>query len=471
MIEAGMNVARLNFSHGTVEDHTVRVARLRRAAKRCGKTLGLMADLQGPRFRVGMLQPEGVLLEPGSAVTLVAGRETAPAPHIPVAYPALARDVRKGGRILMDDGKVELRVLSVRSDKVRCEVVSGGLLTSRKGINLPGVDLSVPTLTAKDKKDLKTAVELGADWLAISFVRSARDVRMARRLLTKAGSDMPIMAKIERPEAIEQLSEILEEADGLLVARGDLGVELPPEQVPVLQKEVIERANRAGKTVMTATQMLDSMRFCSRPTRAETSDVANAVLDGSDSLLLTAETAAGEFPAEAIAVMHRIILEAEKSGRVRRSTPPEPPMTIADSTCLAAVRAAYDVGAGFVAAFTMSGSTAMAVSRFKPRTPILAFTPRPEVQRRMAMFWGVDPFLTPDMVGTYELMTYLDRLLLKKEMADKGEIVSVVSGYPVGVAGSTNLVTLYTVGNDKALKKVAAARQRAFRMRARKRKG
>jgi pyruvate kinase len=291
---------------------------------------------------------------------------------------------------------------------------------------------------------------------------------MARRLLARAGSDMPIMAKIERPEAIEQLSEILEEADGLLVARGDLGVELPPEQVPVLQKQVIEMANQAGKTVMTATQMLDSMRHCSRPTRAETSDVANAVLDGSDSLLLTAETAAGEFPVEAIAVMHRIILEAEKSGRVRREPLPEPPMTISDSTCLAAVRAAHDAGAGFVAAFTMSGATAMAVSRFKPRTPILAFTPRPEVQRRMAMLWGVHALLTPDMVGTYELMTYLDRTLLKKGMASRGEIVSVVSGFPVGVAGTTNLVTLHTVGHDEALKKGAAARKRVEKMRKRK---
>ncbi len=450
MMNAGMDVARLNFSHGTVPDHEARVARLRRAAGQSGKPVALMADLQGPRFRVGRLPEEGVLLEEGESVTLLAGRETTGPGKIPVAYPALARDVARGGKILLDDGNLRLRVRSVRGAEVRCEVERGGVLTSRKGINLPGAELSVPTLTVKDRRDLQTAVDLGADWLAISFVRSGRDVRTARRLLEKAGSDMPVMAKIERPEAVDRLPEIIAEADGLLVARGDLGVELPPEQVPVLQKRMIEMANQAGKTVMTATQMLDSMRHSPRPTRAETSDVANAVMDGSDSLLLTAETAAGEYPMEAIEMMRRIILEAERSSLVRRGSIPEPPMSIADSTCLAAVRAAWEARARYVAAFTVSGSTAMSISRFKPRTPILAFTPRAEVERRMMMLWGVEPNKTPDLSSSRELMATLDRTLLKTEAAERGDVVAVVSGFPVGVPGTTNLLTLHTVGRQEA---------------------
>jgi pyruvate kinase len=347
--------------------------------------------------------------------------------------------------VLMDDGNIRLRVLSVRGDLVRCEVEQGGVLTSGKGINLPGAALSVPSLTPKDRRDLQAAVEMEADWLAISFVRSPDDVKTARRLLRRAGGDMPVMAKIERPEAIDRLDEILAEADGILVARGDLGVELEPERVPELQKEVIEKANAAGKTVMTATQMLDSMRRSLRPTRAEVSDVANAVLDGTDSLLLTAETAVGDYPVETVEMMDRIICEAEASGRVRRPELPEPPVSIRESTCMAAVRAAYEAGAKYLAVFTMSGASARSVARYKPVTPILAYTPSPEVQRRLAVQWGVTAVLSPELYSSRDLVNHLEKALLKDGHVSGGDLVVVVSGFPVGIAGTTNLVAVHKV--------------------------
>ncbi len=446
MLEAGLDVARINFSHGAAEDHVARVRRLRRTAKRLKVNVAVLADLQGPRFRVGTLPPDGLDLTAGSGVILQAGRARVEPGRIPVVYKALPRDVGRGSVILLDDGNLRLRVRSVRDDLVRCEVEQGGVLTSGKGINLPGATLSVPSLTTKDRRDLQSAVEMEADWLAISFVRSPDDVKTARRLLRKAGSDMPVMAKIERPEAIDRLPEILAEADGILVARGDLGVELDPERVPTLQKEVIEAANAAGKTVMTATQMLDSMRRSPRPTRAEVSDVANAVLDGTDSLLLTAETAVGDYPVEAVEMMDRIIYEAEASGRVRRPELPEPPVSIRESTCMAAVRAAYESGAKYLAVFTMSGASARSVARFKPDTPILAYTPSSEVQRRLAVQWGVTAVLSPELYSSRDLVNHLEKALLKDRHVSKGDLVVVVSGFPVGIAGTTNLVAVHKVG-------------------------
>jgi pyruvate kinase len=445
MLQAGLDVARINFSHGVAADHLARVRRLRRTGKRLKVNVAVLADLQGPRFRVGMLPAEGLDLQAGTAVVLQAGRARVEPGRIPVVYKALPRDVRRGSIILLDDGNLRLRVRSVREQLVRCEVERGGILTSGKGINLPGATLSVPALTTKDRRDLQSAVEMEADWLAISFVRSPGDVRAARSLLRKAGSDMPVMAKIERPEAIDRLDEILDEADGILVARGDLGVELEPETVPELQKEVIEKANAAGKTVMTATQMLDSMRRSPRPTRAEVSDVANAVLDGTDSLLLTAETAAGDYPVEAVEMMGRIICEAEASGRVLRPELPEPPVSIRESTCMAAVRAAYESGAKYLAVFTMSGASARSVARFKPDTPILAYTPRPEVQRRLAVQWGVTAVLSPELYSSRDLLNHLEKALLKDRHVSRGDLVVVVSGFPVGVAGTTNLVAVHKV--------------------------
>lgn len=449
MLRAGVDVARLNFSHGTADDHRKRVRRLRRIERAIGRPVTVLADLQGPRFRIGRLPHGRVRLEDGESVVLFAGRETCDDGAIPVAYAALANDARKGDRVLFDDGRVELEVRSVRGDRVRCTVVRGGELTDRKGLNLPGGALSAPALTKKDLVDLDLAVELGADALAISFVRRPEDVRRARRRLAKRGSDMPILAKIERPEAIEDLDAILEASDGLLVARGDLGVEIAPERVPLLQKRIIRAAIDAGKHVMTATQMLDSMRESPRPTRAEASDVANAVIDGSSSLLLTGETAAGKYPVETIAMMDRIIREAEGASSWTRPEIPIGSLSVPVATSLAACRAAYDVGARYLATFTTSGGTAQAVARFRPRTPILAYTPDRSVLRRLGLMWGVRPQLSKRLRSTTELIAHLDDQLRTNGFARDGETVVVLSGFPVGVSGSTNLMTVHRVGRTE----------------------
>ncbi|MCP3980470.1 MAG: pyruvate kinase [bacterium] len=461
LLDAGLDIARLNFSHGTAADHRRRVRRLRRRAAALGVNVTLLADLQGPRFRVGVLPPGGLELRDGERVSVKAGSKRSMRGEIPVSYPALARDVRRGDKILLDDGKLCLKVERVSGDTLRCLILRGGTLTDNKGINLPGSALTVPTLTTKDRKDLKVAVELGADWLAISFVRSAEDIRSARKLLQRAGSDMPIMAKIERREAIDNLPEIIEEADALLVARGDLGVELPAERVPILQKEIIEAANAAGKPVMTATQMLDSMRTARRPTRAEASDVANAVLDGSGCLLLTAETAAGSYPVEAVATMASIIREAEASGRARIDDSPDGELSRALTTCRAGCRAAIDVGAPAIVVFTQSGSSARQAARFRPPTRILAFAPSARIARRIGLYWGVEARTIPRLRTIEALMAALDDAMLDDALVQAGEVVVVLSGAPIGVSGTTNMMRLHRVGTDargKARRRSRAAR-------------
>ncbi len=447
MVSAGVDVARLNFSHGTVVDHARRVRRIRTVVRSAGRTVAVMADLQGPRFRVGRLPGGIVQLVAGESIRLIAGTQSSPKGTIPVSYAALARDIRKGERILMDDGKIELLVDRVRGDTVRCEIVRGGPLSDNKGINLPGSRLSTSALTNKDRRDLRTAVDLGADWLAVSFVRRREDIKAARRLLHRAGSEIPVMAKIELPQAIENLTEILDEADGLLVARGDLGVELPPQEVPVLQKQIIDAANAEGKPVMTATQMLESMRYSSRPTRAEASDVANAVLDGSSCLLLTAETAAGNFPAESVEMMAGIIEHAEGSGRSPRRPFPPGELSVPLSTCLAGCRTAFEVGAKYLAVFTQSGFSVRHTARFRPRTPIMALTPTPAVVQQLNMLWGVEPRRVPQYRTTEQMIRALDRVLLKDRLVKRGELVVMLSGHPVGVPGTTNLMEVHRVGD------------------------
>jgi pyruvate kinase len=446
MIESGMNVARLNFSHGTFDDHRRRVRRLDRAARRKGRGVTVLADLQGPRFRLGRLEGGTLELRTGDGVELVAGKSTVSRGKVPVTYAGLARDVKRGDRVLIDDGKIELRVERVRGSTVRCDITRGGPISDHKGINLPGSGLSAPALTAKDRKDLKLAVELGADCLAVSFVRRADDVLRARRLLQRAGKAIPVMAKIERPEAIERLDEILEVSNGLLVARGDLGVELPAERVPILQKQIVERANAVGKPVMTATQMLESMRFTPRPTRAEASDVANAVLDGSGCLLLTAETAVGDYPVEAVRMMAQIIVEAEAADRTRVVAPPPGELSVALTTCRAGCRAAFDVGARYIVVFTQSGFSAQQVARFRPTTPILAFTPDPRVARLLNIVWGVEPRKLAGAPTIDRMLASLDRALLKDSSVRAGDVVVVLAGTPVGVSGTTNLMEVRRVG-------------------------
>jgi len=436
LVAAGVDVARLNLSHGDLTQHRTRVSRLRRAARSAGRTVALLADLQGPRFRVGRLVRGALELEDGTSVRLIAGKRSAPAGTIPVPYSALADDVKRGQKILIDDGNIVLRVDRVRGNVLHCAVESGGTITDNKGINLPGCRLSVPTITAKDRRDLR-----------ISFVRSPDDMRQARRLVKRAGGQALVLAKLERPEAIERLDEIIEASDGLMVARGDLGVELSAERVPILQKRIIERCNAVGKPVVTATQMLDSMRHSPRPTRAEASDVANAVLDGSDCLLLTAETAVGRYPVRAVSTMRRIIEQAETVAMRELQAPPAGELSVPLTTCHAACGAAREVGARYLAVFTQSGFSALQTARFRPPTPILAFTPDPAVQRRLNLVWGVQPHRLPARRSFEALLKSLDRTLLREGLAKQGEVVVVLMGTPIGVSGTTNVIDVYHVGS------------------------
>ena len=444
MVGHGLDLARINFSHGEAAAHARRAARLRRVCRKAGRTVALLGDLQGPRFRLGRLPGGSLDLETGGRVDVIAGSSTSRAGTLPVPWAPLARDVKPGHAILIDDGNVALRVERIRGERVSCRIERGGRVSDRKGLNLPGSALSAPALTAKDRVDLEHAVRIGCDWLLVSFVRRAADLRLARRLLERAGRVLPGMATIERPEALDRLDESLEAADGILVARGDLGVELPPERVPVLQKSILAKARAAGKPAMIATQMLQSMMVATRPTRAEASDVANAVLDGADSLLLTAETAAGANPEAAVAMMERIVVEAESIAT--NPPPPDAPRSVAEATCHAACAAARDVGARVIVAFTQSGFTARSVARFRPETPILAYTPDPAVARALVAVWGVVARVLPAQTTTDAMLRALDRALVKDRLARRGETVIVISGVPIGVSGRTNLMKVHRVG-------------------------
>jgi pyruvate kinase len=447
MVEAGLDVVRLNFSHGERADHAARVELVRALAKELDHNLAILVDLQGPKIRVGVVDDNGIKLDRGREVTLVAGTDRCAEPDIPVVYPALAADVHQGDRILLDDGAIGLRVEDVEGERVRCQVERGGVVKSRKGVNLPGVAVSAASLTAKDRADVATAVEFGADYVALSFVRKPDDVAEAKQAIAEHGGDIPVVAKLERPEAIDVLDDILEVADAVMVARGDLGVELAVEQVPPIQKHIIARANSLGVPVITATQMLESMVASSRPTRAEASDVANAIFDGTDAVMLSQETAIGQYPVEAVATMNRIAREAEATPYL--SAPPPPAvggLDVPATVCRAAVQMATDLGAAAIVAFTESGASARYVSRFRPRTPIIGLTTSELARRRMALFWGVET-ASPLAIGTQvrSMIDAADERIVKEGLLTPGDLVVVVAGSPGG-RGGTNRVLVHRVG-------------------------
>ena len=447
MVEAGLDVVRLNFSHGEKADHQARFELVRSVATERNRNLAILVDLQGPKIRVGLVDDDGVKLDRGQEVVLVAGVDRAEEPEIPVVYPALADDVRPGDQILLDDGAIGLRVVDVDGKRVRSRVERGGVVKSRKGVNLPGVAVSAASLTSKDRADVVTAVEAGADYLALSFVRKPDDVAEAKQAIAEAGGDIPVVAKLERPEAIDRLDEILEVADAVMVARGDLGVELAVEQVPPIQKHIIARANSLGVPVITATQMLESMVASPRPTRAEASDVANAIFDGTDAVMLSQETAIGQYPVEAVATMARIAREAEATPYL--AAPPPPAVGALDvpaTVCRAAVQIATDLGCTAIVAFTETGASARYVSRFRPRTPILGLTTSEAARRRMALYWGVET-ATPLGVGTQvrSMIDDADVRILREGLLDRGDLVVVVAGSPGG-RGGTNRVLVHRVG-------------------------
>ncbi|HTS12189.1 MAG TPA: pyruvate kinase [Candidatus Limnocylindrales bacterium] len=447
LVRAGMDVARLNFSHGKPAEHAHRVAAVRRASGHYQKPIAILADLQGPKIRTGSLKGgRPVRLRFGQRLTVTTRNIPGTAETISTTFRQLPKFVKKGDRILLSDGVIELRVLAVHRDEVVCQVENGGELGEHKGINLPGVRLRIPSLTRKDREDLAFALKLGVDYVALSFVRTAADVRAAKAAIARAGKFVPVVAKIEKPEAVDNLDEILAVADVVMVARGDLGVEMSPESVPVVQKQIIARARNALVPVITATQMLDSMQKNPRPTRAEASDVANAVFDGSDALMLSGETAAGNYPLESVRMMDRIICAAESSMadhlRPARFTELHISEAIAEAIC----HAAEELRMGTIAVFTETGFSARLVSKYRPRVPIVAFTPDPGTRRRLSLLWGVLPRRIGAVRDVDALVRAAETRLLEERLAKRGDVVGVIAGTPIGTRGTTNLMRLLRIG-------------------------
>jgi len=453
MIHAGMDVARLNFSHGSRASHARAIRAIRAAAREAGRPIGLLLDLQGPKLRVGEFVGGHVRLRSGDTVTLTHRAVKGTPQRIPVAYARLLRDVRKGDRVLLDDGLVELRVTGREADGLRSRVVIGGQVGDHKGICFPGAKLSARALTAKDRRDLEFGLAQGVDFVALSFVRRAEDIHGLRRLLRDAKRPPLVIAKIERREAIESLDEILAAADGVMVARGDLGVEYPSERVPVLQKRIIERANEREVMVITATQMLESMVHAPRPTRAEASDVANAIFDGTDAVMLSGETAVGRYPDRAIQTMARIAAEAEgytmKFARPARRRVGETTALSSPTHALAhtAHHAAREIGARALVIFTHTGFSARLVSKAHPRARIVALTPLPETCRRLALAWGVTAVRVPHWRSAEGMVEHGMRILLQRRMLRRGDWVVAMAGTTIR-AGGTNLLRIVQIGRS-----------------------
>jgi pyruvate kinase len=453
LLRLGMDIARLNFSHGSHEEHAHNIQRLRRAAQREGRTVCILQDLQGPKIRTGPLERhEPVLLHTGSLVTITPQNIAGNASRISTTFPNLARELTPGARILLSDGLIELRVRSVRGKDIHCEILNGGILGEHKGINLPGVALSIPALTEKDRKDLEFGIEHGVDAVALSFVRSAADVTAVKQIIASRESDIPVIAKLEKPQAIDHLEEILEAADGVMVARGDLGVEMAPEKVPVIQKHVIRRAAAWRRPVITATQMLESMIENPRPTRAEASDVANAVFDGTDAVMLSAETASGKYPRESVSIMARIVVEAECNigdlGPVRRRRERRG-LSVAETICESIAHAAEDLPMGAIAIFTETGNTARMISKYRPKAPIYAFTHIAPVVHRMNLYWGVHPVRCSQARSAEQMVNMAEQDLVRRGQIKPGDVLGVVAGTRQA-SGSTNLMRLHTVTEQEA---------------------
>jgi len=450
LMNAGMNVARLNFSHGDHKEHGARIANIREAARRTGKTVGILLDTKGPEIRTGEMATEKVVLKAGQQLIISMKEVKGTAEKISVTYPGLAKDVHPGSKILLDDGLIELEVVSRTDDEIITKVLNSGELKSKKGVNVPGVSVNLPGITEKDAKDILFGIEQGIDFIAASFVRRASDVLEIRELLEKnhAGHIM-IIPKIENREGVENIDEILSVSDGLMVARGDLGVEIPAEEVPLVQKMLIKKCNALGKPVITATQMLDSMQRNPRPTRAEASDVANAIFDGTDAIMLSGETAAGEYPVEAVKTMDRIAYRTEQALNYRelyetRSRDSE--TTITDAIGQAVTNTALKLKVSTIITATVSGHTAKVVSKYRPKALILAVTSTEEALRKLTLFWGVYPVLGKTAASTDEMLESAVDQALKSGFVHHGDLVVITAGVPVGEVGTTNLLKVHVVG-------------------------
>ncbi|HEX7104432.1 MAG TPA: pyruvate kinase [Acidothermaceae bacterium] len=447
LVDAGMDVARLNLSHGTHADHAAVYQRVRDAADASGRAVGILVDLQGPKIRLGRIANGPVVLSAGDEFIITT--EDVPGSKVLVSttYNGLPGDVEPGLHILIDDGRVCLQVVSVDGPRVRTKVVEGGAISDHKGINVPGAALSVPALSDKDVDDLRWALRIGADMVALSFVRSPSDFDDVAKIMDDEGRRVPVIAKIEKPQAVERIEDIIEAFDGFMIARGDLGVEMPLEQVPVVQKRVISLARRNAKPVIVATQMLDSMISASRPTRAEVSDCANAVLDGADALMLSGETSVGLHPATTVETMARIIETAEESALDTIPEIREKPRTKGGAIAHAAAAVGADLDARYLVAFTETGDSARRLARYRSPIPLLAFTPVAATRSQLALTWGVETFLVAPVSHSDQMVRQVDRALLDLERCRHGELVVIIAGSPPGVAGSTNTLRVHRIGD------------------------
>lgn len=447
IIDAGVDVARLNLSHGDYSVHEANLANVRRAADDAGRAVAALVDLQGPKIRLGRFADGPHELAAGDIFTITTDDIPGTKEICSTTFKGLPDDVKPGDFLLIDDGKVRVKVLSTDGTSVRTEVVVGGPVSNNKGINLPGVAVNVPALSDKDEADLRWALQSGADLIALSFVRDAKDVERVHVIMAEEGRQVPVIAKIEKPQAVDHLEEIIDAFDGIMVARGDLGVELPLEAVPIVQKRAVELCRRMAKPVIVATQMLESMISSPVPTRAETSDVANAVLDGADAVMLSGETSVGEYPAITVATMARIVTSTEEHGLDRIQPLGTRPRTQSGAITLAAVEVADFVEAKFLCVFTESGESARRMARLRNKIPILAFTPEESVRRRMSLFWGVESFVVGRVTHTDQMVAQVDEALKSTGRAVDGDKVIIISGSPPGIPGTTNDIRVHKVGD------------------------
>ncbi|MEZ5092407.1 pyruvate kinase [Nocardioides sp.] len=458
LVDAGMDVARLNMSHGSYADHERSYAMVREAADAAGRGVGIFADLQGPKIRLERFADGPVLLEKGQEWTITTRDVPGDATACGTTYDGLPGDVEVGDPILIDDGKVRLEVTGVDDTDVRTKVLVAGRVSDNKGINLPGVAVSVPALSDKDEADLRWALQVGVDFIALSFVRSGSDAQDVRRIMTEEGVTVPVIAKIEKPQALAAIDAIVDAFDGIMVARGDLGVECPLEDVPVHQKRLIDKARRSAKPVIVATQMLESMIGAPAPTRAEASDVANAVLDGADAVMLSGETSVGDYPIEAVKTMGRIVASTEEHGLMHMAALSWQPFTKGGIIAKAAAQVGEAIGARYLVAFTSTGDSARRLARYRGPIPILAFTTLDSTRSQLSMTWGVETFKMDEVEHTDEMVRQVDEALLQIGRITEGEQVVLIAGSPPGIPGSTNALRIHRMGD--AINEVAPAYRR-----------
>jgi pyruvate kinase len=447
LIAAGMNMARLNLSHGSYEEHQGRLDRVREAAKEAGKAVAILVDLQGPKIRLARFENGSHELARGDIFTITTDDVPGTKERVGTTYKGLPGDCKPGDFIMIDDGKVTVEVIEVKGNDVITKCIFPGAVSNNKGINLPGVAVSVPAMSEKDGDDLRWGLRAGADFIALSFVRNAADIKDVHAIMDEVGIHVPVIAKIEKPQAVDNLREIVDAFDGIMVARGDLGVEMPIEDVPMVQKRCVELARDAAKPVIVATQMLDSMISNSRPTRAEATDCANAVLDGADALMLSGETSVGDFAIEAVETMARIIEKTEQEGLDRIRPLIHAPRTKGGAITKAAAEVGEVLGAKYLVTFTQSGDSARRISRLRSRLPILAITPETGTYNRLALSWGIEPMISPMVKHTDDMVLQADRILIDSQRAAVGEQVMIIAGAPPGIPGSTNAMRVHTVGD------------------------